>query len=117
MLFRSIAERPGPPKDRLSSFSILISNHLQTSWLLQNFNELSLNLGCTDAAPRPAHPCPTRRDAATREGCRRPLVRAASCHVAIPELGRLGLYRPKRPSQAEIQKKKKKVQNAPFDLT
>ena len=30
----------------------------------------------------------------------------------------IGRYQPKRPSQAEIQKKKKKkVQNAPFDLT
>ena len=32
-------------------------------------------------------------------------------------IGRIGLYRPKRPSQAEIQKKKKKVHNASFDLT
>ena len=42
-------------------------------------------LGCTDAAPRPAHPCPTRRDAATSEGCRRLRDRAVSCPVAIPE--------------------------------
>ena len=95
----------------------------------------SLNLGCTDTAPRPAHSRPSRRDAATREGRRRPRVLAASCHVAIPESGRrgwnrhrrgrnrlrrernradsvrighIGLYRPKRPSQAEIQKKKKR---------
>ena len=67
-------------------------------------------LGCTDAAPRPAHPRPTRRDVVTREGRRRPCVRDASCHVAIPEsgrrgpnradsvrIGRIGLYRPKRP--------------------
>ena len=63
-------------------------------------------------------------DTVTREGRRRPRVRAASCHVAIPESGRrgptrlkseptrpksgrLGPYRPKRPSQAEIKKKKK----------
>ena len=56
---------------------------------------------------------------------RRLRVRAASCHMAIPESGRrgwnrrrcgpnransvrIGLYRPKRLSQAEIQKKKKK---------
>ena len=82
-------------------------------------------LGCTDAAPRPAHPRPTRWDTATREGRRRPRVRVASCHVAIPESGRrgwnrrrrgpnradsvrIGLYRPKWPSQAEIKKKKKK---------
>ena len=51
------------------------------------------NLGCTDEAPRPAHPCLTRRDAATREGRRRPRVHAASCHVAIPESGR------RRPTQ------------------
>ena len=89
------------------------------------------------------HPRPTRRDAATREGRRCPRVRprpAASCHKAFIFLkpthadshrrgsgsGRfarnradLGLYRlesPKRPIQAEIQKKKKKVQNAPFEL-
>ena len=85
---------------------------------------MHLKLGCMDAAPRPAHPRPTRRDAATREGRRRPRIRAASCHVAISESGRrgrnrrrrgpnradsvrIGLYRPKRPSQAEIQKKKK----------
>ena len=43
-----------------------------------------------DAAPRPAHLCPTRRDAATREGRRRPRVRAASCHMAIPESSRRG---------------------------
>ena len=77
------------------------------------------NLGCTDAAPRPAHPRPTRK------GRRRPHVCAASCHVAIPESGRrgwnrrrcgpnradsvrIGLYWPKRSSQVEIQKKKKK---------
>ena len=73
-------------------------------------------------------------DGATLEGRRRPRVRAASCRVASPESGRrgwnqrrrggnrrrrglnradsvrIGLYRPKRSSQAEIQKKKKKVQ-------
>ena len=100
------------------------------------------NLGCTDAAQRPAHPRPTRRDAGTRQGCRRPRVRAASDRVVPrgksrigptrlksapirrksaptrPKSGRrgqnradsvrIGLYRPKRPSQAEIKKKKKK---------
>ena len=82
---------------------------------------LCCKLGCTDAAPRPAHPRPTRRDVVTWEGRRRPHVRAASCHVASPEsgrrgwnradsvrIGRIGLYRPKRSSQAKIQKKKKK---------
>ena len=83
------------------------------------------------------HPRPTRRDAGTRQGRRRPRVRAASDRV-VPRgksrigptrlksapirrksaptrpksgrlglIGRIGLYRPKRPSQAEIQKKKK----------
>ena len=52
---------------------------------------------------------------------------ARPCHVVPrgdsrigptrPKSGRLGPYRPKRPSQAEIQKKKKMVQNALFDLT
>uniref|UniRef100_A0A7N2LUD8 Uncharacterized protein n=1 Tax=Quercus lobata TaxID=97700 RepID=A0A7N2LUD8_QUELO len=80
--------------------------------------------GCTDAAPRPAHSRPTRRDAATREGRRRPRVRPASCRVAPrggsrlgptradaakigadaaeigttrPKSGRIGPYRPYRP--------------------
>ena len=30
------------------------------------------NLGCTDAAPRPAHPCPTRRDVAGMPQIARP---------------------------------------------
>ena len=45
-------------------------------------------LGCTDAAPRPAHPRPTReggRDVADRASVPR---RTASCHVASPESGR-----------------------------
>ena len=56
----------------------------------------SLNLGCTDTAPRPAHSRPSRRDAATREGRRRPRVLAASCHVAILESGRRGWNRHRR---------------------
>ena len=58
-------------------------------------------------------------DAATREGRRRPRVRASwrvPNRVDAAEIGadaaQIG------PNQAEIQKKKKKkVQNAPFDLT
>ena len=55
--------------------------------------------GCTDAAPRPAHPRPTRRDAATREGRRRPRVRPASCRVAPRGGSRLG---PTRADAAKI---------------
>ena len=40
--------------------------------------------GCGSQASAPAS------DAATREGCHRPRVRAASCHVAIPESGQRG---------------------------
>ena len=95
-------------------------------------------LGCTDAAPRPAHPRPTQRDAGTRQGRRRPRVRAASDRVVPrgksrigptrlksapirrksaptrPKSGRLGPYRPYRPVSAETaesgrnSKKKKK---------
>ena len=120
---------------------IKICNLLPKIWVeLIKYDQL----GCTDAAPRLAHPRPTRRDAATWEGRRRPRVRAALCHVAIPESGRRGptrlksaptrpksgrlsSYRPYRPVSAEsacigrvrskFKKKKKKVQNAPFDLT
>ena len=80
------------------------------------------------------------RDAADRASLPR---RTASCHVARPEsgrrgstrlksapirrksaptrpksvrIGRIGLYRPKRPSQAEIKKKNKRGANAPFYL-
>ena len=85
-----------------------------------------MSVGCTDAAPRPAHPRLTRRrgrvaaDRASVPRC------AASCHVAIPESGRRGWnrrrrgrnrrrlspYWPNRPvsaktaGQAKIQKKK-----------
>ena len=41
-------------------------------------------LGCTNAALDPAHSRLTWRDAATREGHRRPRVHAASCHVDFP---------------------------------
>ena len=83
-------------------------------------------LGCTDAAPRPAHPRPTRRDAGTRQGRHRPRVPAASDRVVPrgkarigptrlksapirrksaptrPKSGRLGPYRPYRPVSAEM---------------
>ena len=101
----------------------------------------SLNLGCTDTAPRPAHSRPSRRDAATREGRRRPRVRATwrfpnradaaeigtdaaeigsvateigptrSVSAVSACIGRNGPVRPK------FKKKKKKVHNASFDLT
>ena len=101
-------------------------------------------LGCTDAAPRPAHPRPTQRDAGTRQGRRRPRVRAASDRVVPrgksrigptrlksapirrksastrPKSGRLGLYRPVSAETAESgrnskkKKKKKKVQTHRF---
>ena len=51
------------------------------------FFNVGCYLGCTDAAPRPAHPRPTRRDAADRASVPR---RTASCHVASPESGRRG---------------------------
>ena len=94
-----------------------------------------------DAAPRPAHPRPTwrrGRDAADRASVPRRATwrvpnRADAAKIGADAaqigptrsvsavsacIGRIGLYQPKRPSQAEIQKKKKKkVQNAPFDLT
>ena len=74
------------------------------------------------------------RDATDRASV---LRRAASRHVADPDLGRrgqnrrrrgrnqadsvrigrIGLYRPKRPSQAEIQKKKKKKKVQTHRLT
>ena len=50
-------------------------------------------LGCTDAAPRPAHPRPTRRDAGTWQGCRRPRVRAVSDRVVPRGKSRIGLTR------------------------
>uniref|UniRef100_A0A7N2LGP7 Uncharacterized protein n=1 Tax=Quercus lobata TaxID=97700 RepID=A0A7N2LGP7_QUELO len=66
----------------------------------------SIGQGCTDAAPRPAHPRPTRRrgrDAADRASVPR---RAASRHVADPDSGRRGLTRPKsaptRPKSGRI---------------
>ena len=113
---------------------LLHAFHTHNKWA----TKVGACLGCTDAAPRPAHPRPTRRDAGTRQGRRRPRVRAASDRVVprgksrigptrlksapirrksaltrpksgrLGRIGRIGLYRPKRPSQAEIQKKKKK---------
>ena len=93
-----------------------------------------------DARTRHPGQCTRVRRGGTRQGRRRPRVRAASDRVVPrgksrirltrlksapirrksalmwPKLGRLGPYRPKRPSQAEIQKKKnKKGENAPFD--
>ena len=94
-----------------------------------------MSVGCTDAAPRPAHPCPTRRDAATREGRRRPRVRATLCCIVPHDdsrigptrlksaptrsksaptrsvsagIGRISWYRPKRPVRPKFKKKKKK---------
>ena len=83
-----------------------------------------------NAAPRLAHPRPTRRDAAMQEGRRRPRVRAASCRVVPrgksrigptrrksaptrPKSGQLGPYRPVSAETAKSgrnSKKKKKVQ-------
>ena len=60
-----------------------------------NFYEGNLNLGCTDAAPKRAHPRPTRRDAAMQEGRRRPRVRAASCRVVPHGKSRIGPTRRK----------------------
>ena len=60
--------------------------------------KLTSDQGCTDAAPRPAHPRPTRQDAATREGRRRPRVRPASCRVAPRGGSRLG------PTRADVAK-------------
>ena len=85
-------------------------------------------LGCTDAAPRPAHPRPTRRDAADAGGtpqtarpCRivpRGDSRIGPTRLKLvptrPKSGRLGPYRPYRPVSAKTaesgrnSKKKKK---------
>ena len=88
-------------------------------------------LGYTDAALEPLHPCPMwRRGSDTVDRVSVP-CRAASCHMDSPtraDAAQIGPYRPyqpywpksvkppKRSSQAEIQKKKKKVQNASFEL-
>ena len=59
-------------------------------WDQFNNNQKCLRLGCTDAAPRVAHPRPTRRrgrDAVDRASVPR---RAASRHVAVLESGRRG---------------------------
>ena len=99
-------------------------------------------LWSTDAAPEVPHPRPTRRDVATRRGRRCPCVQprpatwiprafrrlaptladAASTRADSLGIGPtwawIGLnrpyrlYRPKRPSQAEIKKKKKKKKGA-----
>ena len=71
---------------------------------------MSCILGCTNAAPRRAHPCSTRRDAATREGRRRPRVRAASCLGTNrrrrgpnrADSVRIGRYRPNRPKRPDL---------------
>ena len=83
------------------------------------------NLWSTDVAPEVLHPRPMWRDAATREGRRCPRVPprlatwlfiffkptradAALTRAWISRIGWNRPYRPKRPIQAEIQKKKKK---------
>ena len=78
-----------PLSTQLQSFnaSDFIGNKLCGLPLSNNCTINDVNLGCTDAAPRPVHPRLTWRDAATREGRRKPRVRAASCHVAVPESG------------------------------
>ena len=90
--------------------------------------------GRGDAAgmPQTARPCrvgprcatwqgPNRADAGRRGSVRRRYGRnrrrRGRNRADSARIGRIGLYRPKRPSQAEIQKKKKKKgANAPFDL-
>ena len=91
-----------------------------------------------DARMRPQGRRTHVRRGGMRQGRGRPRVRAASDRVVPrgksrigptrlksapirrksaptrPKSGRLGPYRPKRPSQAEIKKKKKKGANAPF---
>ena len=78
-----------------STWVVVSSSNLQISQIesCRIFRRLRLtfvgsNLGCTDAAPRPAHPRLTWRDLATREGRRRLRVRAALCSVVIPESDR-----------------------------
>ena len=88
-----------------------------------------MSVGCTDAAPRPVHPRPTRRDAGGSPQTARP------CHVVLHRatwrfpnradaaeigadtaeigadsvrIGRIGRYRPKRPVRPKFKKKKKK---------
>ena len=55
-------------------------------------------LGCTVTAPRPAHPRPTRRDVGTRQGRRKPRIRAASDRVVSRGKSRIG------PTQADAAK-------------
>uniref|UniRef100_A0A7N2LCT2 R13L1/DRL21-like LRR repeat region domain-containing protein n=1 Tax=Quercus lobata TaxID=97700 RepID=A0A7N2LCT2_QUELO len=84
-------------EDEFIAFPRLQELHLDV--LLKYQDEHRALLGCTNAAPRPAHPRPTRRDAATREGRRRPRVRPASCRVAPRGGSRLG---PTRADAAKI---------------
>ena len=94
-------------------------------------NKFISYLGCTDVAPDPTHPRLTRRDAATREGRRRLSVRVTLCHVDFSTRADAAQIRPTRAVSAETTemagssrngrvrpkfKKKKKVQNAPFEL-
>ena len=97
------------------------------------------NLGCTDAAPRPAHLRPTRRrgrDAADRASVPRRAtwrvpnradaaeigVDAAEIDADVAQIGPIrsvsaGIGRNGRSGRNSKKKKEKKVQNAPFDLT
>ena len=52
--------------------------------------KISQLLGCTDSALGPAHPRPTRRDAGTRQGRRRPRVPASSDRVVPRGKARIG---------------------------
>ena len=85
------------------------------------------HLGSTDAAPEVPHPRLSRQDAAMRRGRHCPRVQprpAASCHMDSTRFSSTCADTAStwtdsleiRPIQAEIQKEKKKVQNAPFDL-
>ena len=77
-----------------------INNYLtQIKNLLELMPRYIYILGCTDSALGPAHPRPTRRDAGTRQGRRRPRVPAASDRVVPRGKARIG---PTRADAAEV---------------
>ena len=92
----------------------------------RNFNFVAVKHECGTRGAAPASNTARRGDA---RGTPLPTCSAVSCHVAFvffkltrtdaastqADLRWIELYRPKPSIQVEIQKKKKKVQNAPFE--